>query len=181
MDPMKHIEHVTTDYATARMALNHAVQAMQTAIEAAKQQHMASVKAALAHVADLHSALNAQIAGNPQLFVKPRTVSIAGVKVGLTKGKGGIAFDDPEAVVRRIEKLFADDAELLDQLLIVNKKPRKEGLLQLEVAELKKLGCDVLLAGDQVVIKPADTEVDKLVRALLKAATEDDDELEQAA
>ena len=40
------------------------------------------------------------------------------------------------------------------------------------MAELKKVGCTVVDAGDAVVIKPTDSEVDKLVDTLLKGATE---------
>jgi hypothetical protein len=35
------------------------------------------------------------------------------------------------------------------------------------------VGCSVLDAGDAVVIRPTDSEVDKLVDALLKGATEE--------
>jgi hypothetical protein len=38
---------------------------------------------------------------------------------------------------------------------------------------LKKLGCTVRDTGDEVVIKPVDGDVDKIVRALLKDATEE--------
>ena len=41
---------------------------------------------------------------------------------------------------------------------------------ELSAAELKKIGVTVTDAGDQTVVKPVDSEVDKMVDALLKAA-----------
>jgi hypothetical protein len=40
------------------------------------------------------------------------------------------------------------------------------------VSDLKRLGCEVAEAGDQIVIKPVDGEIDKLVNAYLKELAE---------
>lgn len=181
MEAMHAIEAATKDFADARMELNAAVQRLQNEIARQSAMLMPEVKKRLAVVADRHVALNNLIAGHPSLFDKPRTVSFFGVKVGLQKGAGGIDWADADEVVARTEKLFRGDEDMLDILIITKKKPRKTGLETLDVDTLKKLGCTVENTVDAVVIKPADTAVDKIVRALLRSATEPSTEEEQEA
>ena len=52
----------------------------------------------------------------------------------------------------------------------------KDALAQLPAAELHKLGVQVEEAGDRVYIKASDSEVDKLVVAILKEGAVDEAE-----
>jgi hypothetical protein len=104
------------------------------------------------------------------LFEKPKTQVFSGVKVGLKKGKGKIEWDDDDAVVRRIKKNHPD---LVDQLIICKEKPSKEGLATLDVKQLKALGVAVEEAGDQIVVKDMDGEIEKIIKALMKSEEED--------
>jgi hypothetical protein len=114
--------------------------------------------------------LHTTIASAPALFEKPKTQIFHGVKVGFRKGNGGIDWDDDAAVVARIEKLFPKpQAELL---IKTTKKPIAKALDDLDIADIKKLGCRVEDTGDVVVIKPTDSEIEKTVAALLKDAVE---------
>jgi hypothetical protein len=57
---------------------------------------------------------------------------------------------------------------LQDDLLIkITKKPIAKALADLDVSDLKRIGCRVEATGDIVVIASTDSEVDKLVKALL--------------
>ena len=58
-------------------------------------------------------------------------------------------------------------------------EPVKDALAQLPAADLRKLGVQVEEAGDHVYIKAADSDVDKLVAAILKEGAVD--EAEEAA
>lgn len=164
------IESLTKPYADARRELAEAVQTLEAIIEAAKRQALPKLKrlvaTAAAHELDLKNAITAA----PDLFTRPRTVVFHGVTVGLRKGSGGIDWADDDQVVKLIEKHFSkDEAELL---IKTTKKPIKKALSDLDVATLKKLGCTVESTGDVVVVKPADSQVNKIVNALLKDATE---------
>ena len=75
---------------------------------------------------------------------------------------------DADAVVARIKKHLPDQVDVLIQSKDV---PVKSALAQLTAVELKKLGVSVTDAEDQIVIKTADSEIDKTVEALLKAAS----------
>lgn len=167
---LQEIERATKLYADARADLASVVTELNDQIEAAKRKHLAEIKRLVARAADRHGALSAALQDGKDLFNKPRTATFHGIKVGFMKGKGGIAFDDADTVVARIHKLY-DDAEA-KTLLHITEKPDKEALENLPADQLKKLGCTVVNTDDQVVIKPADSEVDKVVKALLAAATE---------
>ena len=74
-----------------------------------------------------------------------------------------------------IKKHLPDQAELL---IDVVETPAKNAIAMLPVTDLKRIGANVKAAGDQVVIKPADGAIDKLVKALVKAAIEEEGEPE---
>ena len=169
MTQLTDIEQRAKAFSDARSAVSSIVTELNEGIEALKRENMPSLKKAIARAAEKHDNLKAIIDANPGLFVKPRTVVFHGVKLGYAKGKGGIAFDDAAQVVKLIRKHLPEAA---DTLIKTTEEPVKGALAQLTVAELKKLGCHVVDASDAVVIKPTDSEVDKLVDALLKRATE---------
>lgn len=170
---IEHIEQLARDYSVRRGTLIELVNELENEKARIMRKYLAPIRKAVAAARDAESRLMMAVERNAHLFVRPRTLVLHGIKVGWQKGKGGIQWDDEEGVVSRIEKLYAGDQAMLDQLLIVRKKPRKEGLESLDVATLKKLGCTVVESGDQVVVRATDGEVDKLVAALLKDADED--------
>lgn len=170
------IEAHTKTFADVRAELADVVGALNDEIERARRKRLADIKRLVARCADKHAALKAAIEAAPDLFEKPRTHVFHGIKVGFRKGSGSVDWEDDDQVVRLIEKHFP---EQLDLLVKTTKKPIKNGLLQLSVAELKKIGCTAEETGDVVVIKPTDSEVDKVVNALLKDAT--DEAAEEAA
>lgn len=159
-------------YATVRALLAEKVSALHEGIAALRKDHIPGIKRAVNKAAEAEAALRELVELHPALFAKPKTQIYAGVKVGYAKGKGSISFDDADAVVARIKKVLPDQADLL---INTAETPNKAALAQLPVADLKRIGCSVTAAGDQVVVKPVDSEVDKLVTALLKNAAEGDE------
>lgn len=170
MATLNDIEIKTKTYADRRAQLADAVRELNDAIEAMKRRHLATIKKRVAAAAEAHAELKADIEASPQLFEKPRSVIIAGIKVGYQKGKGKIEWEDDAQVVKLIRRHFP---EQFDVLVNTVETPVKKALAQLSVQDLKKLAVDVEDTGDVVLIKPADSRVDKLVSALLKDATED--------
>lgn len=163
-------------YAQLRSVLAEKVNALNEGIAQLKADNLPGIKRALAKAADAESQLRTLVAENPQCFAKPRTQVFAGVKVGYQKGKGTVQVGDAATLVARIRKHLPDQA---DVLIRVKESPVKEALAQLSAAELKKIGAEIVDTGDQVVVKPVDSEVDKLVDALLKEATSDDEAAER--
>jgi hypothetical protein len=170
------IDRRTKEYADARRLLADLVQNLNDKIESAKKSLLPGIKRAVDKAAEKKAALSSAVQDGSHLFAKPRTVVMYGVKVGLEKGKGVIEWDDAEQVIKLIKKYFPDQA---DVLIKKTEKPIKKALAQLSVQDLKKCGITVEETGDQVVIKDTDSDVDKLVKALLKE--DEKEEIEAAA
>lgn len=162
---LQEIEKLTKDYADAREALAQRVQGLEDEINTLKRKALPFIRKSVEATAQRKAKLAVAIDESPELFMDPRTVTFHGIKVGLQKGKGKIEWVDDEQVVKLIRKHFPEQADLL---IKTTDKPVKKALTQLTVAELKKLGIEVEETGDQVVIKSTDSEIDKLVNALLK-------------
>lgn len=158
------IEDLTRDFARKRDVLGNRLGILQEEIRALQRRKMHGIKTALASAQDAQAKLAAFIESNPKQFDKPKTITIEGVRVGLMKSKGRIAWDAPDQVVALIRKKMPDQA---DTLVRTTESPARGALNNLTVAELKAIGCRIVDAGEQVVIKPQDSELDKLIDRLM--------------
>jgi hypothetical protein len=169
------IETRTRNYRSARDLLGERLHQLETEIESAKRRAMPVIRSALAVAKAAENELQAAISESPELFKKPRTQVFHGVKVGIEKGKGQVVIEDARRTVELIHRHLNDQAELL---IKTTETPIKTAIAQLSGAEMKRIGCHVSEAVDSVVIRPVDSELDKLLSALLKA---DEVTLEAAA
>jgi hypothetical protein len=161
------IEQSASAYAAARAKLADAVLQLQEAIENLRKSNLPRIKRNLARVAELESELKALVQAAPHHFVRPKTLVLHGIRIGFEKGKGAISISDEDQVVQLIRKRLPDLAEAL---IKTTEKPVKAGLKSLTVQQLKAIGCTVEETGDMVVVRAVDSDVDKLVKALLKGA-----------
>ena len=155
----------------ARGHLGHLMQALNAGIEALKADAMGDIRAAIDIATDAWGELEDVIEANPQLFVRPRTVAAHGIVFGIQKGKGSIDIPDPERTVVLIKRQLPEYA---DKLIATKEVPVKKAIERLTAGELKRIGVSVVDAEDQVVIRSAPSDVDKLVKALIRAQLEDD-------
>lgn len=168
------IEQLTKNYADGRTQLSDRVRTLEDEINAIKRRHLPAIKKSVALTMEKKARLEAALEESKGLFVKPKTMIFHGIKIGFKKDKGKISWVDDDQVIKLIKKHFPDKQDLL---IKTTEKPVKDALQQLTAAELKRLGIMVNETGDAVVIKGTDSEVDKLVDALLK----DDSPEEEAA
>jgi len=168
------IDYYCRQYAEAREVLAARVMKLEAETAALRNRLLPGIKAAAAAAADRQALLSAEISSHPDLFTKPRTMTLRGIKIGYQKGKGKISWDDDDKVVAAIRRTFALDKA--DALLRIKEEPIKAALEQLPAAELKRLGVQVVEAGDQIVIKAIDGDVDKLVARILKEGAVDEAE-----
>lgn len=159
--------------ATARGQLGELVQCLEEGLNHLKADAMPMIRDAIDRAATAWSGLEAEIAAHPELFVKPRTVAMHGIKFGFGKGKGGLEIVDAERTVTLIKRHLPEQAEVL---IATKETPVKDALAQLSAADLKRIGVNVKATGDQVVIRPADGSIDKVVKALIRAALDDAEE-----
>ncbi len=160
------IERQAQKYSQAREVLASHVHDFNAAVEQLRAQHLPGIRKCVQRCQDLQSELVRQLAPRPDLFVKPRTMTFSGIKVGFQKGKGKLTWDDEEKVVARIRDKYSNQRAAV--LIIVTEKPSKDALALLPASELKTLGVTIEDAADSVYIKAVDTEVDKLVARILE-------------
>lgn len=168
---LEQIERMCAEFEKRRDALHDRLSALDQAMQVLKRVHLKDLKRCTALAAESEAILRAAIEAAPDCFDKPKTHVFHGIKVGYRKGLGALDWDDDDELVQRIEKLFPDIA---DDYLHIKKRPRAEALEGCDAATLKRLGVQVGDDGEQVVIKPVDTAIEKLVKALLKDARDGD-------
>lgn len=160
------IETLAKEYACARAALAARSVVLNDEVQALYRRKIAGIKACAADAVDCQARLVAAIEKHPDLFVKPRTMTLHGIKLGFQKGKGKIEWDDNEKVLAAIARNYPE--QVAEQLIITSRTPSKDALAQLPAADLRKLGVTVADASDFVFVKATDSEVDKLVAKILK-------------
>lgn len=164
------IDVLAKDYAAKRAVLAERVDAYEAEAREIHRRKSPGIKAALAGAVDAKECLVNAIRLAPGLFVKPRTFTLHGVKLGFQKGKGSVSWGDDADVVAKIEKRMP---EMADALIVVKKKPSADALRQLAAGELARLGVTVVDAGDEVFVKIAGGDVEKLVTKLLKEGAQE--------
>lgn len=163
------IEKQTRTFAEHQRDLRFLVEALQAEVEHAKRRAMKKIRNAVERAANSRAGLKALIEQRPDLFVKPRSVVIDGIKVGFQKAKGGLVIDDEKRTCELIHLYFPSEVE---QLIVATEKPVKSELNLLTAADLRRIGVKVTNDTDEVLIKDTASDVDKLVAALLKEETE---------
>ena len=162
---LSEIEVFVKYYSAARAKVSERVHNYEAGVLELNKQHLRGIKQAALCAADKESELRAAIEASPELFEKPRVFTMHGIKFGFRKQNGSIVFEDEEKVITLIHKHFP---ELADGLIKSEEKLLKTALSNLSAVELKKLGVEVKASGDEVLVKSVDSEIDKLVNALLK-------------
>jgi hypothetical protein len=167
--PLARIEARAGAYRIAHDALTEVVTLIHDEQEQVKRRYLRCLKTLVGQSAEALNALLAEIEANPDVFTKPRSRVMSGIKLGYRKGTGKVLFDDAAKVVERIRKLLPDQVDLLVK---VTEEPIKSGLATVDANVLKRLGVTVEATGDVVFVKVADSEIDKLVSALLDGLTD---------
>ena len=166
MADIKELEKLCATYAYTVGDLDAGVQALQAAMRTLKQKHLPALKRSAESAAKARTALKDALGESRELFAgKRRSVVLHGVKVGFKKDKGKVEMSDEAAVIARIRKLLpANQAELL---IRVEESVHKPAVYDLSVEDLKRLGIEIKDTGDQPVMKLVNSDVEKLVDALL--------------
>lgn len=150
--------------AEARAELLGIIERLKAGIDQLKAVATPELRAALAAYNTANDALREQIHRAPQLFDQPRTRTFHGLKVGFQKSKDSLVIDDDDRCCMLIEKHLPDQA---DVLVITIKKPAREAMKQLSKSELKRVGARMVDGVDQLVLKPIDGDIEKLMKALV--------------
>jgi arsenate reductase-like glutaredoxin family protein len=167
---MDNIEQLAREASAARDLLHTRAMATQALIDQVKAAHAKSLSVHARDLADLFDRLHQAVEDAPELFRKPKTIVLHGIKVGYSKGKGVIEYASDDTLISKIHKHCPEQA---DTLIRTKESPVKAALNNLDAALLRKLGVTITQTGDQVVVRPVDGEIDKLIAALINSDPED--------
>lgn len=159
------IELAAKNYSKERSVLADLVADLNEEIVKLQRKALPSIKKAVNATKEAEAKLEALLKANVNLFEKPRTWTIHGIKFGFRKQKGCIEIPDVDKSIKLIRKHYPEKADLL---IVTKETISKDAIGNLSVDELKKIGCQVVADTDNVEIKPTDSNVDKLVTELLK-------------
>jgi len=168
------IESLTNDYSVSNKALNSEVELMIKEVEQVKYKWLKSIKPLVEKVASDKVVLFTAVDESRELFQKPRSYTIAGIKVGLQKKKGKLGVADIAKTVELIKKKLSDKADLL-----IKDEPKiiKKAIETLTAKELKLIGIEITKDSDEVLIKSDSDKIEKFINHLVKEHT--DSELTQ--
>jgi hypothetical protein len=165
MTTMAEIERLTQGYAAARIELQEGVAALHEDLDKVKARYMGLIRKQVETVREHEAELKQAIEAAPDLFTKPKSRTFAGIKVGYGKQPGRLECPEDATLITAIRKLFPDQ---VSTLVKVTEKPVKTALSNLLGKDLKRLGISVIDATDAVIVKPQDSDIDKLVAALIE-------------
>ncbi len=172
MATMQEIEKLASKMAMARDSLTGTYLDEQEEIQEIKNAYLKRIRKLTADFKAAHALVVKAVEASPELFVRPRSVILHGIKAGFQKGKGAIGWDDNDKLVARIERLFT--AAEAEALIKTTKKPIAAAISDLSVDELKQLGVTVEGTGDTAFAKLADSDIAKMIKALLTDAPEEE-------
>lgn len=164
--PLEQIEEAAKFYAEARTELAGEMDALNTEIKALQAKHRSALIAMLDQAVNARAGLEALLNEHPSQFKKPKTRQMHGIKCGFRKAPGKVTFADDEAkVIARIREHLKPKAKLL---IATKESVRKDVLSDLKADELASIGVSITDCGDEVFVKACDTDLDKLIKGLIK-------------
>ena len=171
---MDRIERLAAEYAKRRDALRETVDTAQAAIDHVKRAYRADLRRRTGAAANARAELLAAIEAAPGLFSKPRTRLLSGIKVGWRKRPGRIEVSDESAAIEAIRRKLGEEAA--EGLIQTREKLNRRGLRDLSARDLMRIGAVAVADADDPIAIPADSEIDKLVDALLDGAEQGEQE-----
>lgn len=177
------IEANTEAFVNARNALLAAASAYQEELETVRKIHRVRLKKHMDKVLAEQARLEASIEANKELFVKPRTKVINGIKVGYQKGKSTVTplFKDDELGTKFASHIVRaknmagmyysqDVAAMVSACIKTKHSPVLDAIKTLhkeheDIARI--LEFNVATGEDCVMVKPAETDVSKELTALI--------------
>ena len=167
MTSLSDIEQQAKVHRADRDELSAAITKMEAELGKIRERHMEKIRPLIKTTVASGETLFDMVEGAPTLFTKPKSQTLHSIKLGFQKQRGSISIPDGDKTIALIRKHLPERAA---ELIQVTEAPKKKGLNDLSVAELKKIGCTVTKDTDVAFIKPVSGEAEKLVDALLTDA-----------
>lgn len=163
------IESRCAEYEAQSEGLELLIGDLEADLAEVKRKHIAKIKRQAGVLARLKAELISGIESSPNLFTKPKTLTVNGVKVGFASSVGKLVFEDEQQVLKLIRKHFPDREELL---ISKTEEPNKSTLKKLPAEDLARLQCEIEGEGDTVVVSRVAGDIEKLVGKLMEKMVE---------
>ncbi len=164
---MQDIVALARAFAAAREATETLAEDIRAVQRKALSGRLRALRSRVAEQAASEEALRAAIRARPDLFVRPRTVAVDGIRFGLRKQPGAVALGDEAQAIRRLRARLPGRAEAL---IRVRETLDRQALRRLPAAALAQIGVTIEKATDEVTVAGAPSDLDRLVAALLEDA-----------
>ena len=161
---MEEIVSLARTFAAARATTKALAEEIKALQRKALRGRLRALRSRIAEQSASEEALRAAILARTDLFVRPRTVAVDGIRFGLRKQPGTISLADEAQTIRRLRARFPDRAETL---IRVKETLDRAALRKLPAGELAQLGITIAKASDEVTIVAAQGDLDRVVAALL--------------
>ena len=162
-------------YARARGRVSEVAEEIRDRQRRAVSGRLRALRSRAAEAGAAERELRDAVEAAPELFEKPRTQTVDGVRFGWRKQAGAIEIADEKKVIERIRKSLPDREAALVR---VKETVDRTALRKLAAGDLARLGLSIGNPVDEVTIGAASSDIDKLVKALLE---ENQDQEEDAA
>lgn len=146
--------------------LDGLVAELEKDLEQVKRNHLRRIKAQAGVVASAEAVLRSAVEGNPELFIKPRTLTASGIKFGYTSSDGRVTYTDAEDVIKAIRNKYTED--IASRLIRTKEEPNKDNIKTLSADELASIGCTIEGAGEVVLVKRSGGEIDAMINKLMR-------------
>ena len=165
---MEDIVALARAFAAARATTEALAEDIKALQRKALRSRLRALRTRISEQAASEEALRAAILARPDLFIRPRTVAVDGIRFGLRKQPGRVSVGDEAQAISRLRARFPNRAEAL---IRVRGIPRPcSALRKLPAAELAQIGVTLEKATDEVTIAAASGDLDRVVAALLDDA-----------
>jgi len=144
--------------------------AIAEAITPIYEIHLVGIDAAADEEAAARADLQQLIDAAPQLFTRPRSVTVDGVKCGYRKKEDELDWDDEANVIARIRAL-PQLSEFAPVLIRTEETLVAGALAELDAISKRRIGIRLIHGVDQSFITFTDSDVEKMVKAILADAT----------
>ena len=162
------VEALAARLADSTNALDETLSEFQRELQAVNDKYLRPLKKLAAETAMAEAELHGAIERAPQLFEKPKTLTMHGLKFGFSYSKGKLVWDDEATVIKLLRKRFKGEEELLATVIRTTEEVNKDGVkaLKLDTDELARLGMRIEGEGDDVLIDRAAGDIEKLLARL---------------
>lgn len=164
------IDLAAEDFRAAHDRLADLLAALREAHQALVLARLPAIRAAVIRARSAKEHLGGLVEGAPELFVRPKTRVFHGIETGYRKAPDTWTYPPDSSLVAAIRQQLP---ELAPALVEITERPNKPSIKMLASDALAALGVRIQSGSDVLVLKPVDSEVDKMISALLGDAAKE--------